>query len=257
MKRTCAHLRPSRGFTLIELLVVIAIIAILAAMLLPALSQAKRRAQQAQCVSNLKQMILANSMYLQDNGGKPAIYGSSGLWMTNLIAYQAQVAQIRFCPNATKATQDGAGCGFADTAWQWTTGDQGSYAYNGWFYTDDPFADTFATSLHFASEASILHPSQTPVFADSRWVDFWPSTNDPPTTDLYGLANNYGSGAIERITLGRHGGRRTLNSHTPCYARQWSGLPITYNTDLAVVDGHVEKSPLPFLLQNYYWNAGY
>jgi prepilin-type N-terminal cleavage/methylation domain-containing protein/prepilin-type processing-associated H-X9-DG protein len=58
--------RRSRGFTLIELLVVIAIIAVLAAILFPVFAQAREKARQASCLSNVRQLGLGWMMYIQD-----------------------------------------------------------------------------------------------------------------------------------------------------------------------------------------------
>ncbi|RYZ78304.1 MAG: DUF1559 domain-containing protein, partial [Proteobacteria bacterium] len=63
-------LHPSnktKAFTLIELLVVIAIIAILAAILFPVFAQAREKARQSTCLSNLKQIGVGMQMYMQDN----------------------------------------------------------------------------------------------------------------------------------------------------------------------------------------------
>src|ERR1035437_315126 len=79
-----------KGFTLIELLVVIAIIAILAALLLPALSRAKTKAQGIQCMNNHRQLLMAWKMYVDDNR-EVLLFTKSDpyAWMNGTLDYSA------------------------------------------------------------------------------------------------------------------------------------------------------------------------
>ncbi len=90
-----------KGFTLIELLVVIAIIAILAAILFPVFARAREKARQSSCLSNVKQIVLAFQMYLQDYDEitNLTLYGPNEVsWPYTFLPYMKN-EQILTCPS--------------------------------------------------------------------------------------------------------------------------------------------------------------
>ncbi len=98
VKSNLLPLASQRGFTLIELLVVVAIISILAALLMPALKNARDSAKSIQCMNNLRQLGLMTEVYCNDNDNYFPLAWGGVTWMESLVAtvqFQGDVAKAR------------------------------------------------------------------------------------------------------------------------------------------------------------------
>jgi prepilin-type N-terminal cleavage/methylation domain-containing protein/prepilin-type processing-associated H-X9-DG protein len=240
-----AKFNSHRAFTLIELLVVIAIIAILAALLLPVLSAAKRRARAIECLNNMRQIVLAAKLYLDDN--REAMIplwvqqGASGwpswnydastfliqypdfLWWPDKLRLDGFIPslQVYNCPALTRPATDAHG---GSVSANYTLGIGMNYPEYGWLSPREGFPFPVYAS---AQEGQVADPSQSIVFADAGGI------SNPDETDADNWQEIQATGcAYFRVPSDGQGYPSGDSRSVPRHAGQ---------VNAAFFDGHVLK----------------
>ncbi len=210
--------RVQPAFTLVELLVVIAIIAILAALLLAAISQAKKRAQQIQCVNNLHQLGIGLQNFLANDHAYP-LYVNTKKTNNNFWAFPLEIDGFDISKPPTRWLNTGV--------WHCPVEPQPSLSYGYNAFGFGTYTNTLGLSGHYSINSNILVTlapiSESEVTAPSDMMAMG-ETFIPNTIDF--MRNTYlVSDTSTRMAFARHQGK----------------------ANVVFCDNHVESPTLQFL----------
>ncbi|HXR07469.1 MAG TPA: type II secretion system protein [Candidatus Acidoferrum sp.] len=242
-----------RGFTLIELLVVIAIIAILASLLLPALAKAKESAIRTHSKSNVKNQILALTMYANDFNDTLPNAGGVGNWAWDMpVNVQAFVAnsgaprKVWYDPGTDKRFTDDQymvewtnynSGGWGNVGYALTFAGTASYAFDSpWDFTTNLNykLTTVSVKATFGNYVTMV-PSQHAVTACATLTD----RSDPPSANL-SAKNGY---QWVNVADGFMGGAPLFPTGTTTASAHVNSQGIPSGCNVSTLDGHVEWRP--------------
>ena len=187
-------MRKRRAFTLIELLVVISVIALLMAILMPALSRAKKQARTVACRALLKQWGPIWFMYCNDNNGFFSNGNISGIgwrrgeWVIVLRSAYETKSEILRCPMAVKRLPTNESHGGPYHTYIMGSGgiensrEEASFGQNNWLYNPPSGVNAIqgrAAASHWRT-TNVKGAGEIPVFADAMWRGGGPSAYGEP-----------------------------------------------------------------------------